>query len=66
MLFYLDLVIHQCKEEFSDEVNNFNSTDSPHFTNIYSENEETLTIIVMEIEKVWEMRYANGKMKTNP
>ena len=48
------------------DTNNFNSTDSPHFTNIYSENEETLKIIVMEIEKVWEMRYANGKMKTNP
>ena len=27
MLFYVDLVIHQCKEEFSDEVNNFNSTE---------------------------------------
>ena len=48
------------------DTNNFNSTDSPHFTNIYSENEDTLRIIVMEIEKVWEMRYANGKMKTNP
>ena len=49
-----------------NDTNNSNTTDPPHFIDVYSEDEETLKVILKNIEKVWEMRYANGKMKTNP
>ena len=34
-----------------------------HFHDIYSEDEDTLNRVLSEISKIWETRFANGRMK---
>ena len=36
------------------------------FSDIYSHDTDTVGRMVVEIEKVWETRYANGRMKKSP
>ena len=47
------------------ETNNFEKTPSD-FNDIYSNENDTLIRIIDEIEKVWELRFANGRMKKAP
>ena len=35
----------------------------PKFNDIFSENDTTLNEIIEKIEHVWELKYANGRMK---
>ena len=39
------------------------SEKNANFNDIYSNNEDILDQIISEIEKVWELQYANGRMK---
>ena len=45
------------------ETNNIQKADKPEFSDIYSEDGNTLDKILTAIESVWELKYASGKMK---
>ena len=42
---------------------NTNNNNDIQFQNIYSENIDELNSIMIEIEKTWDTRYTNGRMK---
>ena len=47
-------------------LNHLNRADNPlkcTFENVFSEDKYTLDQIIAEIEKVWEVQYANGRIK---
>ena len=46
------------------ETNNYNSVQKPDFNDIFSERTDVLDNIIMEIEKVWNMKFTNGRMMT--
>ena len=45
------------------EINNYSSVTKPNFNNIFSEDTSVLSHIIEQIEKTWDMRFTNGKMK---
>ena len=45
------------------EVNQANCPEKYSFRDIYSSNSNTLNCIIDAIENIWEIRYANGRMK---
>ena len=46
------------------ETNNYNSVQKPDFNDIFSESTDVLDNIIKEIEKVWNMKFTNGRMMT--
>ena len=57
----------QIDEQTSDtvlsEMNQANCSEKYSFEDIYSSNSDTLNCITGTIENIWEIRYANGRMK---
>ena len=47
------------------DTNWFNNDEKIDFHTIYSDNTSTLTRIIDRIECIWELQYANGRMKKN-
>ena len=45
------------------EMNRANDPIKSDFEHIYSEDNDILNLIVNDIDKLWEFRYANGRMK---
>ena len=46
-----------------NDTNNVNNNTKTNFQRIYSEDKDVLNHVINEIEKVWELKYANGRMK---
>ena len=46
-----------------EDTNNANNHTKTNFQDIYSEDKDVLNNVINEIEKVWELKYANGRMK---
>ena len=46
-----------------EDTNNANNNTKTNFDDIYSEDKDVLNHVINEIEKVWELKYANGRMK---
>ena len=47
-----------------DTINRASNNEKIDFHDIYSNEEAVLTEIIVNINNVWEIRFANGKMKT--
>ena len=45
------------------DTNRANNPQKVNFDDIYSDEYDTLDPVINEIEKVWELKYANGRMK---
>ena len=46
-----------------EDVNFIKNSIKPNFDDIFSENDDILNEIIEKIENVWELKYANGRMK---
>ena len=45
------------------ETNRANDPLKSNFEHVYSTNDDTLKAIINDIQNVWELRYANGRMR---
>ena len=48
---------------YFSETNRANDPLKSNFEHVYSTNDDTLKAIINDIQNVWELRYANGRMK---
>ena len=45
------------------DTNNVNRVNKAEFQNIFSDNDVLLNQSIAEVENIWELKYANGRMK---
>ena len=47
------------------QMNLVNNHEKCNFIDVYSEDKSTLDKVIVNLERIWEFRYANGRMKKN-